>query len=313
VLLIALIAAATAALLLVPATGSALVLGLGDENPATFTNPDFVTLHVKRTRLIAPYDAILHKSAKHDRGQLDAWLTAARAAKLEVVVAFNPTAGTVCPGRACRPPTVVQYTRAFKAFHLAYPWVRIVQPWNEVNSVTQPTKAHPESVVAYYGVVHKLCPSCTILGADLQDLPNIVSYARKLLTLFTARHIATPKLWGIHNYSDVNRFLTGNRSETTKALAVLPGRIWLTETGGLYRFRPAGGAQSFRSDQARQKKAVDFLVRQALANKRIERVYLYSFFGAGSRNRFDAGLVDAKGKRRSAYTTLLAHDLRLFR
>src|SRR5207244_2697743 len=45
-----------------------------------------------------------------------------------------------------------------------------------------------------------------------------------------------PKVWGMHNYSDVNRL----QSWRTRALGrALGGQVWLTETGGIVQF---GGA-----------------------------------------------------------------------
>ena len=48
----------------------------------------------------------------------------------------------------------------------------------------------------------------------------------------------TPQLWGLHNYSDTNRFRT---SGTLSMLRSVPGDIWVTETGGVAKF-----AQSYQ-------------------------------------------------------------------
>ena len=131
----------------------------------------------KRTRLITPYDSVCK-----DRRNLDAWLGAARAARQEVVVAFNPPARMECPNldgaRGCKLVSSASYRSAFRAFHARYPWVRIVQPWNEVNNLTQPTAHRPQALVTYYQIVRQVCRWCTVLGADIQDLPNMVSYTK---------------------------------------------------------------------------------------------------------------------------------------
>ena len=96
---------------------------------------------------------------------------------------------------------------------------------------------------------------------------------------------------GLHNYSDTNRF----RDRGTKAIikALKCKEIWLTETGGIYKFA------SFKASQKRQLKATKYMFKLANRNKRIKRLYIYTWFGKVT-PRFDAGLV-ANGKPRSAY------------
>ena len=77
---------------------------------------------------------------------------------------------------------------------------------------------------------------------------------------------------GVHNYSDINRF----RSTGTKAVIKALGckQIWLTEAGGLYKF------VGFKASQSRQLKATKYMFRVAKANKKIKRLYVYTWFGA---------------------------------
>jgi len=124
-LLVAL-AAALLALPLLPAASGAYVLGVGDQSPALFSDPFFLQLAPVRTRYITPYDSVFK-----DRATLDAWMSAAHDAGMEVVVAFNPPATMACPNlgraRGCRPVGSASFRAAFTAFHRRYPWVRIVQ------------------------------------------------------------------------------------------------------------------------------------------------------------------------------------------
>jgi hypothetical protein len=282
---------------------------VGDESPLAFSNPWFKKLGVKRTRLFTPYDVALYSPAKQYRTAL--WLASAEAAGQEVVVAFNPTSGSGCPGQPCKLPTKSQYATAFKAFHSKWPNVHIFQPWNEVNSLTQPTSGHPEAVVTFYSVVKQNCPGCTVLGADLEDLKkgpgvpaniDLVNYSTALLRAYKKAHVATPQLWGLHNYVDVNYFTA---SGTSSALRVLPGKLWLTETGGIAKFTLTSGKVRLARDLKRQAKATTQMMKLALRNKsRIARVYQYDlFFGPG--NRFDSSLLDGNGKPRPAYNVLL--------
>jgi hypothetical protein len=307
-----LLALALALVLLAPAAGSAYVVGLGDQSPTLFSNPYLQQLGVKRTRLITSYDAVFH-----ERAALDAWLGAARAAHMDVVVAFNPPAWMKCPNLGhshnCRLVSSGSYKAAFRAFRRRYPWVRTFQPWNEVNNVTQPTAHKPAALVTYYAIVRKYCRGCTVLGADIQDLPNMVSYTKQVLAAFRRAHVATPRLWGVHNYTDTNRFVPDRASSMRKLVALLPGKLWITETGGLFRFQPQGSRQTFRPDVNRQKRAMAAIFKQADRYRRkIDRVYLYQWFASSPTNRWDSGILDAHGLPRPVFAVLLAHQ-RLFR
>jgi hypothetical protein len=304
--LLAVVLAAVAASLLLPSASSAFVIGVGDQSPTLFDDPWFQQLAPKRVRYITPYDAALKAN---ERPHLDAWMQQARAAGVEVVIAFNPPGTMRCPNvngaRGCRPVSGAQYKKAFQAFRKRYPWVRIYQPWNEVNNLTQPTALYPDAVVSYYQIVKQNCRGCTVLGADLQDLPNMVSYGTKLINLFRKRRIPVPKLWGLHNYTDNNRFIRDANSNTRKAVRLLPGKIWLTETGGIYRFQPQNARQTFRPDLARQKRALQAVFTQATRYRnKITRVYLYHWFGSGTDNRWDSGVIDLTGRPRPAYDVL---------
>ncbi len=305
-LLLAALACASVALV-APATSGAYVVGVADQSPDLFANTYFQQLAPKRTRYITPIDSVLKQ-----RDMVDAWMTAAQTAGMDVVVAFNPPVGMRCPNiggaKGCKPIGTATFRRDFLAFRKRYPWVRIYQPWNEVNNLTQPTEAYPSAVVAYYQVVKANCRGCTVLGADIQDLPNMVSYIRALLAAFKARRVATPKVWGLHNYTDTNRFVKDQNSSMRKAAKVLPGKIWLTETAGLFRFQPQNARQSFRPDLARQKRAVQAIFAQASHYRsKIDRVYLYQWFAPPPTNRWDSAILDAHGLPRPVFDVLLAN------
>lgn len=293
----------------VSSSSRALVVGVGDQSPALFADDHFERLDPRRVRYITPYDSALRPRLRRD---VDGWMGAARAAGKEIVVAFNPPVGMRCPNlrraKGCRPVRVAAYRKAFKAFHRRYPYVRIVQPWNEVNSLTQPTFHHPEAVVSYYAVVRRHCRRCTVVGADIQDLPNARRYTRRLLKGFSQRGIRAPRVWGVHNYSDTNRFVSARRSVLGKLVRLLPGKIWLTETGGIYRFQPQNARQSFAPDAERQARAMENLFRTAQRYRRdVERIYIYHWFGASPTNRWDSGVLDPSGVPRPAHAVLERH------
>jgi hypothetical protein len=136
----------------------------------------------------------------------------------------------------------------------------------------------------------------------------MVPYTRTLLNDFRRAHVRTPRVWGLHNYTDTNRFVQDRNSSMRKAAKLLPGKIWLTETAGLFRFTPQNARQSFRPDLHRQARAMQAIFKQATRYRRkIDRVYLYEWFGAAASNRWDSGILDLHGLPRPVYQVLLAH------
>ena len=114
----------------------------------------------------------------------------------------------------------------------------------------------------------------------------------------------TPKVWGLHNYTDTNRFVKDKNSSMRRAARILPGKIWLTETAGLFRFQPQNARQSFRPDLARQKRAMAAIFKQAnLYRSKIARVYLYQWFASPPTNRWDSAVLDVHGAPAARSTT----------
>ena len=296
VLLSSLVAAIALTGLVAPAASSAAIVGIGDQKPEVFSAPLFRALDVERTRYFTPWNSIYT-----ERARLDAWIKGAQAAGLEPLIAFEKARTMKCPSRSCRPPSVRSYTRAFKAFRRAYPRIRLIQPWNEVNSPTQPTGKSPRRAAEFYNVVRANCRGCTVPAADIQDLsPRTME---RYLRTFQRYVRGRPTLWGLHNYSDTNRF----RSTGTKAmLRLVRGKIWLTETGGQYQFR--GGRSPLPASESRQARSTTYLFRLARTYRsRIQRVYLYQWSANNASDVFDAGLVNPDGTARQAYGVVRAN------
>jgi hypothetical protein len=288
--------AATTALLVLPAPalGAASVpaIGMGDQQPAMFSSPLFRSLSIRRVRYVVAYDAAL--TSGFERSQADALLNAAHAGGYDVLVAFEHSRE---PGRARHLPSVTAYLRGVRAFRKRYPFVHTFSPWDEVNDCVQPTCHDPRMAAEYYLALRRACPHCTIVAADVLDT-NPGAMARYLRTVEHYAARANPRLWGLHDYSDVNRF----RSIGTRTmLRTVPGTVWLTETGGLYSF-----GRDFPPSASRQVRAERQMFRLARTSRRIRRVYLYSWSGGG---RFDAGLMNPHGKPRPAYR-VVADELR---
>jgi plastocyanin len=284
---------ATISLARVKTFGKLPAIGISDNNPATFNDPNFQVLGLKYARLVTPWNSISSEPAR-----LDAWLQTARSFGIRPLVSFEHTRGQQCPGRKCKGPSKAQYTKAWKAFHKKYPWVKDISPWNEVNSATQPTGTHPEMAALYYNIVRASCRGCTIVAADLLDSSNIRRYS----AAFLAKAKGKPRYWGLHNYTDTNRF----RSRGTAALLqTVTGTVWLTETGGVVKFTTQSGKVALPKSESRAKKAMDYMFRLAEQNaKRIKRIYVYQWKVNNVFDRFDAGVVRPDGTPRPSFQVL---------
>jgi hypothetical protein len=106
-----------------------------------------------------------------------------------------------------------------------------------------------------------------------------------------------PSIWGLHNYSDINRLQTWRTSQLVTALG---GQVWLTETGGLVRFPPSFLNKN-GSGLTRAAKALKLLFHIASEHARVKRIYIYDFTGGTPTTTFDAGLTNAKGEPRPGY------------
>ncbi|MEA2294696.1 MAG: hypothetical protein QOE86_2335 [Solirubrobacteraceae bacterium] len=298
-----LLLALVAMVLMAPASASAksrYTVGIGDQNPQLFSDPNFKSLNIKKVRVIVPWN---WQAATNDPAALDAYLTSAQIDNKQVLVAFSAPRGCYVNGKyskktSCKAPSQSRYKTAFKAFRAKYPQVKSFQPWNELNNASQPTYKSPKLAASYYKTLKGACKSCTVVAADILDTSNAISYVQKFMR-YTRKQ--KPRLWGLHNYGDVNRFRTGSSSLTARFLKTVPGKVWLTETGGLVKFLP-----NFKKSTSRAAKATKFMFTLAdrFSKKRsgfrstVARLYPYTFYGyvvaPGQKNvapRFDAGLV----------------------
>jgi hypothetical protein len=264
-----------------PAAHGAFKIGIGDQHSESFSNPLFRDLGFRYARLIVPWDALRRPD---ERGTVDAWLAAARAARAKPFVTFSHS--RVNPRKL---PSAKQFRRQFRAFRKRYPFVREYSPWNEVNHQSQPTFRKPRAAARFYNVVRSSCRGCTIVAADVLDQAGLEKYLRT----FQRYAKGTPRLWGLHNYSDTNRFRTRG---TRALLRTVRGSIWLTETGGIVKF-----ADTLPYSERRAARATKFMFRLARSSRRIKRLYIYSWLGEQRGARFDAGLVGPDGSARPAY------------
>lgn len=274
---------------------ASLQIGISDQHSETFRDPIFVSTGMAFARFITPWDVIT--SSTHD-DRVDPWLRAAQAAGIEPMIAFSRSKGSRCPSSPCVLPSTAAYKAAISAFHTRYPWVTRFTPWNEVNDIGQPTNDHPAQAAAYYHTMLQVCPECTVVGADVIDNNTQQSWLRSFL-----QSVGTPpQLWGLHNYVDVNYFRS---TGTESVLAIVPGTVWLTETGGLVRYTNSQGQTTFPYDPARAARAEAFMLAIADAHPdRITRIYHYEWRSTGSIDQFDSALENTDGTARPALDVL---------
>lgn len=254
-----------------------------------FTDSLFVPLRVRISRLVVPWDAMRSRGVR-------AWLTAARRAGVEPLVAFGHARGDRCPGPPCTLPGVRAFKARFRAFHRRFPWVRAITPWNEPNHASQPTVRAPVRAARYYNAVRAACSGCTIVAGDMLDSPNMRLYLAGYRRALADR----PAVWGLHNYFDTTY---GGTAGLRAMLRTVEGRIWLTETGGIVSNRRSSGRIGLRPDEDRAARGVRRAIAMADARpRRVTRVYLYQW-RAGP-DSFDAGLLGPGGAARPGYWVL---------
>jgi hypothetical protein len=281
---------------------AAYEVGVGDQNAQMFQESAFKRLDLKRVRYIVPWD---WSRSDAQEQEIDTYMKAARAAKMDVLVTFTARRGCFNGSRysrssSCRAPSADAYKRSFLNFDKKYPWVRAYSAWNEVNHVSQPTHRSPTLAARYWNVLRRYERSKRFRGVagDFLDNSDVGSYA----TRFLRAAKGSPRLWGLHNYKDVNR---RQSKGLTTLLRILPGELWLTETGGIVQF-----GKDFPFSESRAASRTRYMFQ--LANKydtrrsgnrsRLTRVYVYRWYGGSREERFDAGLVDPDGTPRQAYS-----------
>jgi hypothetical protein len=269
--------------------------GIGDEQTQMFKSPLWEQLHTKIARYIAPWDAAIRGD---ELARARAWITAAEASHQQVLVAFYHSEHT--PSTM---PSVSSYQRAVGKFVKDFPNVRQYQSWNEANrgnvrgSFSSPSAG---AAARYYQALKRECAGCTVIGLDVLDaatinatLRYISAFKREVVHLRTVM----PTIWGLHNYSDLNRLQSWRTRELSKAMG---GQVWLTETGGIVQFKPSF-TNSRGSGLSRASKVLKYMFAVAASNSHIKRLYIYHWIGGNSGTRFDAGLMNAKGQPRQGY------------
>ena len=272
------------------------VIGIADQKPEMFTDRLFGELGVKQARFVMPWDAM---DGGFQKQELFTWMNAAKAAGVRPLLSFGHSRRQ---GREKLRPTPAQFQREFRRFRVNFPWVTEFVTWNEPNHCSQPLCNRPELAARYFDAITRACPTCTILGGEVLDQPNMASWIKRFRK--AGKH--EPKAWGLHNYIDANRFETKG---TRALLKATKGEVWFTETGGIVNRTkkvriplpesPKHAAQATRW-------LFDMLVP---LSPRIRRVYLYHWNSSSTSDTWDSALIDARGTPREAFRVVLARVL----
>lgn len=298
---IAIVTVAVAALG-VAAPARALTIGIADQRAGTFSDARITSL-VHNARLSVAWDAMRYD---WQRREIDTWITAAKTAGITPLVTF----GRSRTRKFSLPPTDV-YRREILRFRHRYPDVREYSPWNEPNLAARRSNYDPQRIASYYRVLRRMCPTCDVLGADVVDTTSIDRWMRAYLREFPRDE--RPRLWGLHNYVDVN----STSSWGTRMMRRLaPGEIWFTETGAIVRRRePSALEDNDRRSLihigggARAVEATRRVFRLAATSPRITRVYIYHW-KATRRGTWDSALVAPDGTTRPTFDVFAAQAQR---
>ena len=266
-------------------------IGIADQKPTMFVDPRFVELGIRHARLAVGWDVLTNRRSADE---LQTWLAHAQQLGVEPLISFMHSRGA--NRRAL--PSPLRMRREFRRLRELYPWVTTYATWNEANHCGEPLCHRPKTAAAYYRALRRECPTCTILAPEVLDMPNMAKWVRQ----FSRWLGFTPRLWGLHNYVEANRFRTSRLRQLVRATR--GAEIWLTEVGGLVRrdnnsrteipegVRHAGNVTRFIFDDLVQR------------NPEITRVYIYHWNSSSRKDTWDSALIAPGGRERSSLRVL---------
>ena len=269
-------------------------VGIGEQRPEMFSNPNFQKLGIKYVRVVTAWNAL---NVPWQRAQLDDYMTRARAAGVQVLLGFGHARSEKRNVRR-RVPGVKEFTKMFLRYRKRYPWVKDWLTWNEANHCGEPTCHKAARVARFYNNMRHNCYGCNVVGGDVLDTETMVPWVKMFW-----RHARHDKMiWGLHNYVDANRFRTSGTRELLKVAKT--GKVWFTETGGLV-VRRNKSRIAFPGNKKHAAAATKYVFRLARLSPRVRRIYLYHWMPAAVKlPSWDSALVDARGKPRPAYKVL---------
>jgi hypothetical protein len=265
-------------------------VGIADQKVDMFSDPRFGTLGITRARLAIGWDAL---TSAREVAEIDAWLQGAQAAGVEPLISFMHSRSN---RRSVPTPERLKYE--FRRFRQIWPWVTTFATWNEANHCGEPLCHRPRLAAAYYRALRRECPSCTILAPEVLDMPNMRTWVKD----FNRKLGYSPRIWGLHNYVEVNRFRMQRLRELLRT--VPRAQVWLTETGGLVR-RDNASTTDIPEGPRHAGEVTRYIFDRILPrNPRVTRVYIYHWNAGPPQTTWDSALITPGGRERSALFVL---------
>jgi hypothetical protein len=300
VLLAAVLVALGAAAVIAPGRAAAMMdvplwtgveIGIADQKPTMFVDPRFAELGIRHARLAVGWDVLTDRRSAEE---LDTWLAHAQQLGVQPLISFMHSRGA--NRRAL--PSPLRMRREFRRLRERYPWVTTYATWNEANHCGEPLCHRPKTAAAYYRALRRECPTCTILAPEVLDMPNMVKWVRQ----FSRWLGFTPRLWGLHNYVEANRFKTSRLRQLVRATR--GAEIWLTEVGGLVR-RDNNSRTKIPEGASHAGRVTRFIFDDVVQrNPEIARVYIYHWNSSSRRDTWDSALIAPGGRERTALRVL---------
>lgn len=269
-----------------------LEIGIADQKASVFGDARLRRLDLRYARRSVHWDALRFPA---QRREFEAWLDGVRDMGAEPLITFSQ--GARRSGRRYRPPAVPEFMRQFRRFRRRYPDVQAYSTWNEANMCGAGLCDRPELAAAYFNAMRHNCRDCRVLAVDLVDQDNMIAWVRA----FRRATDVDPRLWGLHDYIDANRFET---TRTAALLRAVHGEIWLTEVGGIVA-RRNGSHVPLPQGKAHAARATRFIFdRLAPLSPRITRVYIYHWRSSTRRDTWDSAFIGSDGSRRPSLGVL---------
>lgn len=280
--------------------------GIGDQHTPMFTDPRWMSMDLRITRYLIPWDAA------DDPEQLrraEAFVTAARAAGVETLLHLT---GRTVDGEVEPLPSQAEYRDAADRLVAIFRpmGVRTWGAWNEANHSTQPTNHNPARAARFFLELRSACPGCTVVAVDVltqggprsDGLSSYRGYLRRFYAaLGSKRRLA--KIVGIHNYGEltlskgavISRDLIRSTRRYNRS-----ARFWITESGGIASNRSRACSES------RQLTGTTRMFSHAAALQRdgVDRLYQYNWTAERCRALHDSGLIREDGTARPALSAV---------
>ena len=175
-------------------------------------------------------------ATRTQRDRLDAWMEAARERRAAACCSASSTRCAPSRLRRTLPTARAVRARSSGASARAIPACATGSRGTRPTTRSRSPANRPRRAARYFDAIAWNCRGCRIVAADVLDVSGMTRWVRR----FQRHAVHRPRIWGLHNYVDANRFTAGG---TRALLRVTRGKVWFTETGGLVLRREYAGGR----------------------------------------------------------------------